>query len=121
MSKIILKLVDRLIANATAYERLLQKRDELTDERDELHNKVVTLSANLTHAKGTMANYDKVKQRLKNKNDVLNADVKSAAGMLRTIHAAGVLNNEETKAVEELCGRLGYPVRCCVDAEELEL
>lgn len=117
LSKTTLKLVDRIVTQAISYERLKIRHDKLTDERDTLHNQNITLRSNLENAVKAVANHAKGIQRLKDKNDKLNADIKTAAGLLRTIHTAGVLNNEDTKAVEEVLERLGYPIQLSIDVE----
>ena len=115
MTKIVMRLVTRLTQQAVAYERLRMKRDELEDERNELHNKLISLNCNFESAKNAIANHQKGIDRLKEKNDKLNADVKSAAGLLRTIHTLGVLNNEDSKAVEDICERIGYPIQLSME------
>lgn len=117
MSKTTLKLVDRIVTQAISYERLKIRHDKLTDERDTLHNQNIVLRNNLENAAKATSRYNDGLQKLKDKNDGLNANVKTAAGLLRTIHTMGVLNNEDTKAVEEVLERLGYPVQLSMDVE----
>jgi len=117
LENVIMRLSQQNVERAVNFSQLRRDKEAVEDKRNALHNQNITLRSNLENAVEAVANHAKGIQRLKDKNDKLNADIKTAAGLLRTIHTAGVLNNEDTKAVEEVLERLGYPIQLSVDVE----
>lgn len=116
MSNTILKLVDRIAQQTLAHERLQVKCDELRDERDRLHNQVVTNDPVLLKMRDSIKSKDIAIGRLKDENDKLNLAAKEMSHMLKSVCVQKKITDSDIKDIMTLCENAGYPIE-----EELPL